>query len=206
MPCEQSMKPGLPGRTFELRALSHRRGAQACSSSRPLSRNRSALLSARMKLGRASRKCASPMGGTNTVTWTSSPPTSRARLPRSGTVAHTSSGSSARAAGESVTARARPTRAFCSVLLMVVLLVPVRRVRAEADLDAQPHGVRVAVPEVLRSIVVVLQPHARELARQPDEERRDAVPLVAERVVVAVDDGRRPARGIELQVVAAPAH
>jgi hypothetical protein len=59
----------------------------------------------------------------------------------------------------------------------------VNRMFAIEELDSQPDRVRVFVLEMVGAVIVVLQANARELRRLPDEERRDSVAVVAERVV-----------------------
>src|SRR5262245_4673517 len=74
--------------------------------SRPIATYMSASLSALTKLGLASTKCGSSVGLASIVSWTSSPPISRNRLPRSGVLATTRSGSVCAIA---VPEHARPT-------------------------------------------------------------------------------------------------
>src|SRR5438128_8071927 len=89
MPCEACIRPGLPISIFGLRAFCKSGGSQPISNSAPPSIKTSALRSETTKLGRASTKCGSSVGFARTVTLTLSAPISRARDPKSGSVATT---------------------------------------------------------------------------------------------------------------------
>ena len=57
--------------------------------------------------------------------------------------------------------------------------------RPEQELHARPDGVGVHRVQVVGAVVVVLEAQARELRRMEDQERRDALAVAAEGIVVA---------------------
>src|SRR5437867_3292419 len=175
----------------------------------------SAWLVALMKLGLASMKCGSSWPLPKTVTDTWSPPISRARLPRSGTVAHTFNGSSARAAtalrqsttkandAADVRTTARDVRVNMALILSNSILVG--GMRADEVLEADPEREHLVVLQVVQVVVVDLEADARELGREPFQEGRYAVAVVPERVVVPAADAGATAAGVLKAQAAAPA-
>src|SRR5262249_868937 len=152
-------------------------GIQPTSSSNPTSISRSASLAALIKLGRASRKWGSSGPFTKTVISALSPPTSRAMLPRSGTVAHTFRGpAAATTAAPSTPAPAITLR--IQVTISTSVLVRMRRMGAEQHFQAQVQRVRVPARQVVRDVVVVLQPQPRKLREIPNDQRREPLPVI----------------------------
>src|SRR5205085_1790881 len=104
---------------------------------------------------------------TSAVTSTWSPPTSRVRLARSGTVTTTLSGGSAARGASPAEAGAAQTAASAAAMKVwnrVRMVAPesisVRGVGAEEDLQAEVQGIGVAVVEMVGPVVVVLQAQA----------------------------------------------
>src|SRR6267143_6278889 len=171
--CDASRKPGEPGWMRSLPDCVSSNGSQPTSSSEPEHTTRSALRMRAIRLGRASMRCGSCRAVVAEKTATSSPTSSCASAPHSGSQAKTFRAAAAGHASSTAPNAARNSR----IVFMSIASELVRAMRAQAyDVLEKELVVGLVEPRVVPR---ELEPDAAELARIPVHHHRVALRVVA---------------------------
>ena len=173
-------------------------GLQPASISNPSTTSRLAWLNDFTKLGLASMKCGSSVPLAKAVTDTLSPPIVWTRLAKSGTLQQTCSPWACAAEP----ANRQDTNGIAKIVIPRISGMSTSHggtplelelmgwMRTKHELRSQPERMGILGGKVLGIIEIVLEIEPRELGEVPGQQRRQAVAVVAERVVVVADGNK----------------